>query len=49
LINLSASRPVSYTIEGNGIRLDIAIVEIDELLLHEETVPGNLDELLEEI
>jgi hypothetical protein len=46
---LSASRPVSYTIDGDGIRLEIALVEIDELLLHEETISGSLEELTEEI
>jgi hypothetical protein len=46
---LSASRPVSYTIDGDGIQLDIALVEIDELLLHEETISGSLDALKEEI
>jgi hypothetical protein len=46
---LSASRPVSYTIDGDGIRLDIALVEIDELLLHEETISGSLERLTEEI
>ena len=46
---MSASRPVSYTIDGDGIQLDIALVEIDELLLHEETISGSLDALKEEI
>ncbi len=46
---MSASRPVSYTIDGDGIQLDIALVEIDELLLHEETISGSLDTLIEEI
>ena len=46
---MSASRPVSYTIDGDGIRLDIALVEIDELLLPEETISGSLDGLTEEI
>jgi hypothetical protein len=46
---LSASRPVSYTIDGDEIRLDIALVEIDELLIPEETISGILDALMEEI
>jgi hypothetical protein len=46
---MSASRPVSYTIDGDGIQLDIALVEIDELLFHEETNSGILDGLMEEI
>ncbi len=46
---MSTSRPVSYTIEGDGIQLDIALVEIEELLLHEETISGRLDALKEEI
>jgi len=46
---LIASRPVSYTIDGDEIRLDISLVEIDELLLPEETISGILDALMEEI
>lgn len=46
---MSASRPVSYTIDGDGIQLDIALVEIDELVLHEETISGRLDALMEAI
>ncbi len=46
---MSAPRPVSYTIDGDGIQLDIALVEIDELLLHEETISGSLDALIGEI
>jgi len=46
---LFASRPVSYTIDGDGIHLDIALVEIDELLFHEETISGSLDALKEKI
>jgi len=46
---LSATRPVSYTIDGDGTQLDIALVEIDELLFHEETISGSLDALEEEI
>ncbi len=44
-----ASRPVSYTIDGDEIRLDITLVEIDELLIPEETISGILDALMEEI
>ena len=46
---MNASRPVAYTIDGDGIQLDIALVEIDELLLHEERISGSLDGLMEEI
>ncbi|MBL7080751.1 ParB N-terminal domain-containing protein [Candidatus Bathyarchaeota archaeon] len=46
---MSASRPVSYTIDGDGIHLDIALVEIDELLLHEETISGSFYAFMEEI
>ena len=46
---MSASRPVSYTIDGDEIRLDISLVEIDELLIPEETISGILDGLMEEI
>jgi len=40
---LSGRRPVAYTIEDEGIRLEIAIVETDGLLLHEETIPAALE------
>ncbi|MDP6048023.1 MAG: hypothetical protein QGG23_01045 [Candidatus Bathyarchaeota archaeon] len=47
--NVISSRPVSYTINGDGIQLDIALVEINKLLLHEETIQKNVDELFAEI
>jgi len=40
---LSGRRPVAYTIEEEGIRLEIAIVETEGLLLHEETIPAALE------
>jgi len=40
---LSGRRPVAYTIEGEGIRLDIALVETEKLLVHEETIPEALE------
>jgi hypothetical protein len=46
---LCVSRPVSYKIDGDGIQLDIALVELDDLLLHEETLSGSLDGLTGEI
>ena len=46
---MSTTPPVSYTIDGDGIHLDIALVEIDALLFHEETISGSLDALQEEI
>lgn len=44
------SSPVAFSIprEG-GIRLDLALIEIDRLHLHEETIPELLDDLVEEI
>ena len=46
---MSAPRPVSYTIDGDGVRLEIALVEIDELLLHEETISGSIEGLTDKI
>jgi hypothetical protein len=46
---LSARRPVSYTIDGDGLRLDIALVEIGDLFLHEETISRSLDMLMADI
>lgn len=45
-----ASSPVAFSIirEG-GFRLDIALIEIDRLYLHEETIPELLDALTDEI
>jgi cysteine synthase len=40
---------VSYPIENNGPRLDIALVETEKLLLHEETISKNLDTLLDDV
>ncbi len=40
---------VSYTIDSDGLRLDIALVETERLLLHEETISRKLDTLLDDI
>ena len=42
---MSDSQPIAYSIERNGLTLDIALVELDELLLHEEIIPDSLAEL----
>ncbi|UCH57834.1 MAG: ParB N-terminal domain-containing protein [Candidatus Bathyarchaeota archaeon] len=47
--HMSGSHFVAYTIPSDGLRLDIALVETDRLLLHEETIPESLEQLLEEI
>ncbi len=41
-----ASRPqVAYTIDHNGLRLDLAVVELGSLRVHEETMQGHAEEL----
>ena len=41
-----ASRPqIAYTIDHNGLRLDIAVVELGSLRVHEETMQGHAEEL----
>ncbi|MEE8571536.1 MAG: ParB N-terminal domain-containing protein [Candidatus Bathyarchaeia archaeon] len=42
---MSDSQPIAYSIERNGLTLDIALVESDKLLLHEEIIPDSLAEL----
>lgn len=37
--------PVAYTIDHEGLKLDIALIPSDELLIHEETIPERLDSL----
>lgn len=46
---MSGPRPVAYTIQRQGLRLDIALVETENLLLHEETIPEALEVLQEKI
>jgi hypothetical protein len=46
---LGSRSPVAYTIKGEGLRLDIALVETDELLLHEEIIPASLEILRQQI
>lgn len=35
----------AYTLNHNGLRLDIAIVELSSLRVHEETIQGHIEEL----
>lgn len=43
---MSCALPVAYSIDrGRGLKLDIALVETDRLLLHEETIPEMLEVL----
>lgn len=37
--------PVAYTIDHEGLSLDIALIETDKLYIHEETIPHRLDNL----
>jgi hypothetical protein len=37
--------PAAYTINHDGLRLDIALVETDNLLIHEEIIPYRLNKL----
>ncbi len=46
---MSGPLPVAYTIHWQGLRLDIALVETEDLLLHEETIPEALEFLEERI
>lgn len=46
---MSDPLPVAYTIHRQGLRLDIALVETKDLLLHEETIPEALEFLEERI
>ena len=40
------SKPqVAYTIDHEGLKLDIALIPSDELLIHEETIPERLESL----
>ena len=40
-----SSTPIAYTIDHEGLRLDIALVETEKLLIHEETIPHRLERL----
>jgi hypothetical protein len=42
---MSSNLPVSYTIDHEGLSLEIAVIESDKLLLHEETIPEKLNKL----
>lgn len=42
-------RPVAFTINWKGLKLEIALIETEKLLLHEEIIPSNLDILVNEI
>lgn len=40
-----SNTPVGYTIDHEGLRLDISLVETERLLIHEETIPHRLERL----
>jgi len=42
---MSVSRPIAYIIEGNGLQLNIALIETEKLILHEEIIPESLERL----
>jgi hypothetical protein len=42
---MSSLRPIAYTIQRDDFRLDIALAEINKLLLHEETIPNEIESL----
>ena len=42
---MSISHPIAYIIEGHGLKLSIALVETEKLILHEETIPESLEKL----
>jgi len=46
---MSSRRPVAYTINHEGLLLDLAIVDSNELHLHEEIIPDQLEGLKQSI
>ena len=42
---MTVGLPVAYTLESRGLELNIAILETEKLLLHEETIPESLEKL----
>jgi hypothetical protein len=40
-----SSQPVAYTIDHEGLRLDIALAPTERLLIHEETIPARVRSL----
>ena len=36
---------IAFTIDHEGLRLDIALIETERLLIHEETIPHRLEQL----
>lgn len=42
---MSNHQPIAYSIERGGLTLDIALIELEKLLLHEEIIPDSLAEL----
>ena len=40
-----SSQPVAYTIDHEGLRLDIALAPTDRLHIHEETIPERIRSL----
>jgi hypothetical protein len=46
---MSSTRPVAYTINHDGLKLELAILESDQLHLHEEIIPEQLEGLKQSI
>ena len=42
---MSVSHPIAYIIEGQGLKLSIALVETEKLILHEQVIPASLEKL----
>jgi hypothetical protein len=40
-----SSQPIAYTIDHEGLRLDIALAPTDRLRIHEETIPERIRSL----
>jgi len=40
-----SSQPIDYTIDHEGLRLDIALAPTDRLRIHEETIPERIRSL----
>jgi len=42
---MASNPPIAYTIDHNGLRLDLAVVKLCNLRVHEETMQGHAEEL----
>lgn len=42
---MSVSHPIAYIIEGQELKLSIALVETEKLILHEQVIPASLEKL----